>query len=340
MGQACSACIPESAARPHRPWISTQTLELIELRNNARRCSHYELELALNKRIKLGAKDDRRNWLNEQLENGDWSAIRKLRRVEARHPGRLQDLSGNLVESADRAETFAEYYEKVQWSCASSDESSMPTILQSQQGSSVNVSVGNFSKKELRTVLQKLGKGKACGPDGVPAEMWIALADDDGALQHLMTLCQKAWAVKCIPESWSSATVVALFKSGSTALPQNYRPISLLSVGYKVLARLVLNRLRASDVEEKLPAGLVEGFRQSPSSRNVACFAGVWGAGRVCRNGCSHIPQKDVLCQRWWVHIFCAWPGYRHSTRLPSVTIPFHHCAYCHFRTGGQSLDE
>jgi hypothetical protein len=46
--------------------------------------------------------------------------------------------------------------------------------------------------------------------------------------------------------------VTAIFKKGDESLTQNYRPISLLSVSYKVVASLILNRMSTGRVEEKL----------------------------------------------------------------------------------------
>ena len=184
----------------------------------------------------------------------------------------MQDLSGNLVESTSRAETFAEYYEKVQWVDVSAGQGPQPIPSQQPRDPTLPVSAESFTLKELRALLKKLGQGRACGPDWIPAELWIAFADDDGALQHLLLLCSKAWNCKCIPESWSSATVVALFKSGSTALPQNYRHISLLSVGYNFMARLILNHLRSSGVKDNLRSSQF-GFRDGRSTSHAIFLA-------------------------------------------------------------------
>ena len=43
-----------------------------------------------------------------------------------------------------------------------------------------------------------------------------------------------------------------MFKKGDTALPENYRPISLLPVGYKVLAALIHQRLLDGGADEKI----------------------------------------------------------------------------------------
>ena len=43
-----------------------------------------------------------------------------------------------------------------------------------------------------------------------------------------------------------------LFKKGDNSLPENYRPISLLPIGYKVLAALIHQRLLDGGVDEKI----------------------------------------------------------------------------------------
>ena len=49
---------------------------------------------------------------------------------------------------------------------------------------------------------------------------------------------------------WHDARVVAIFKKGDTSLPANYRPISLLSAGYKLYASILLQRLKRRGPEQ------------------------------------------------------------------------------------------
>ena len=76
--------------------------------------------------------------------------------------------------------------------------------------------------------------------------------DDTCALQELLELCRRCWDEKSIPQSWRCASVVLLFKKGDASLPQNYRPISLLAVGYKVLAALLHQRLLLGGAEDRM----------------------------------------------------------------------------------------
>ena len=48
--------------------------------------------------------------------------------------------------------------------------------------------------------------------------------------------------------------MILLFKKGDSTLPSNYRPISLLPVGYKVVAALIHQRLIAGGVDDKISA--------------------------------------------------------------------------------------
>ena len=46
--------------------------------------------------------------------------------------------------------------------------------------------------------------------------------------------------------------MIPIFKKGDVADPNNYRPISLLAVGYKVLAAVMLARLKEAGAEDRV----------------------------------------------------------------------------------------
>ena len=103
-------------------------------------------------------------------------------------------------------------------------------------------------------------------------DFWAALAQHDDALQIVLHLCNEVWRTQVLPTAWKHATVVTPFKKGNTALPENYRPISLLSVAYKVLASLILTRLRQSGVEQRLRSTQF-GFRAKRSTAQAVFIA-------------------------------------------------------------------
>ena len=67
-----------------------------------------------------------------------------------------------------------------------------------------------------------------------------------------MHLFDCIWSQKQVPDSWHLARVSAIFKKGDQSLCSNFRPISLLSAGYKLFALVLLNRLRACNVDKYL----------------------------------------------------------------------------------------
>eukprot|EP00959_Pyramimonas_sp_CCMP1952_P421648 8833176-Pyramimonas_sp.AAC.1 len=60
------------------------------------------------------------------------------------------------------------------------------------------------------------------------------------------------WLEGKTPQAWHQAMVTAIYKKGNVELPENYRPISLLSLGCKIFAALAKKRLLDAGVEQRL----------------------------------------------------------------------------------------
>ena len=94
---------------------------------------------------------------------------------------------------------------------------------------------------EVKVVLQKIKAEAATGPDGIPAVILIncaeALAPSLSAFYNF-TLSKGKY-----PKGWKHAHVIPIFKSGSRANIENYRPISLTSLVSKCIERIVCNHL-------------------------------------------------------------------------------------------------
>jgi len=65
-------------------------------------------------------------------------------------------------------------------------------------------------------------------------------------------LCRRCWTEKSIPSEWHRSRVAALFKKGDEAQCGNYRPISLLCIGFKILGYILLARLVEAGSDERL----------------------------------------------------------------------------------------
>ena len=104
---------------------------------------------------------------------------------------------------------------------------------------------------EVRDVLQTLGKGKACADDGLLTEMLAAC--DDNFLKPVAEIFTSIMEGSLpVPRSWLLGKIILLYKKGDATLPQNYRPITILPVLYKVFPKMLFRRIRIL-LESQLP---------------------------------------------------------------------------------------
>ncbi len=73
--------------------------------------------------------------------------------------------------------------------------------------------------------------------------------DDEHAKGWVIDLFNQRWANKLIPTDWHVSRIIALFKKGDIGDCNNYRPISLIVVTFKLLAHILLQRLKSGDAE-------------------------------------------------------------------------------------------
>ena len=289
MGEAAKV-LPQLEVSAKRPWISSKTLALIERRNGARRAGLQQQCSDLSKQVKYSAKEDRRKWLDDNLAKGGWQAIRRLRAGRSQKPGRLRDKEGNLVSSERRAETLADYLEHVQWQIMFAQEA--PSSCKSL-GPELPIRTDLFKIWDLQKVVKRMKSGKSTGGDQIHAEFWKVLAGHDGAMEELLSLCNMCWSDKSMPEAWKHSTVVTLFKKGDTSLPSNYRPISLLCVAYKVIASLLLDRLKAGGTERRIHQSQY-GFRPGRGTTDALFLARrIIDAANEDRDGALYVLLLD-----------------------------------------------
>ena len=222
---------------------------MIDSRARARQDRNLEQERALNPQIKKSVKKDRDIWLTGMLQTGEWDQIKALRRGTKHKQGRLKDIRGQLVSSEDRAETLAEYLEKVQWTVRPLE----PPLSDELLGPELPVSRLDISEEEVVEAASQLKIGKASGNDHIPPELWKQICvKGTKACQWAVELCQKCWSQGSVPEKWDEARVAMIFKKGDVADCGNYRPISLLQIGYKIFALVLLRRLKAAGAETRI----------------------------------------------------------------------------------------
>ena len=88
--------------------------------------------------------------------------------------------------------------------------------------------------------LEKIKKGKACGPDGVPGEVFT---NCEAAAWELYRILKMIWTKEYVPPELIRASFVMLFKNkGGVNDPTKYRCIGLLPHAYKILSLVLINK--------------------------------------------------------------------------------------------------
>ena len=103
-----------------------------------------------------------------------------------------------------------------------------------------NIETGPFTKQEFEKAKSSLKTGKACGPDGIPPEVFRLCDFDD----LLLEFCNDTLLKRDKPEQWSTLYLIPVPKSGDLSLTENYRGIALTCVIMKLYNKMLLNRIR------------------------------------------------------------------------------------------------
>ena len=75
----------------------------------------YPEELRLNRIIRASAKHDKGIFLQEELIDGNWGVVKRLRQGSRKKHLNMKDMAGNFVDTSDRSDTMAKYFSDVQW---------------------------------------------------------------------------------------------------------------------------------------------------------------------------------------------------------------------------------
>ena len=86
---------------------------------------------------------------------------------------------------------------------------------------------------EVKWALGSITTNKASGCDGIPAERFQILKDDD-AVKVLHSIYQQIWKTQHWPRDWKRSVFIPIPKKGS-----NYHTIALISHASKVMLKIL-----------------------------------------------------------------------------------------------------
>ena len=92
-------------------------------------------------------------------------------------------------------------------------------------------------EQEVKWSLGSITTNKACGGDGIPADLFQILKDD--AVKELHSICQQIWETQQCPQDWKRSVFIAIPKRGNAQECSNYCTIALISHTSKVMFKIL-----------------------------------------------------------------------------------------------------
>ena len=120
------------------------------------------------------------------------------------------------------------------------------------------------TKNEITHALRELQNRRAGGCDGIPPELYKE--GGEALIDMLKSLLDDIWDSEQIPDEWRTSVLLPFHKKGDTQICSNYRGISLLCIGFKLLETILLARLR--EAYEPAARDNQAGFREKRGCRD------------------------------------------------------------------------
>ena len=129
------------------------------------------------------------------------------------------------------------------------------------------ITIGN---DEIISLIRNINPNKASGSDGISGKMLILY--DDSVILPLKIIFKNILLTYIYPGIWKSANVTPIFKKGDKQLITNYRPISLLPIGGKILEKIIFNNLYSYLYANNLITKNQSGFCPGDSTTNQLLY--------------------------------------------------------------------
>lgn len=125
---------------------------------------------------------------------------------------------------------------------------------------------------EMLTTLKQIKNNKAESIDNIPQELYkLILKDPRGKTpmtKQILKAINEVYRTGDIPLEWNDSFIVAIFKSGNAADPDNYRGITIINTLQKILCKILVNRINNLNITKKFITKAQSGF-----TRKEECVA-------------------------------------------------------------------
>ena len=136
-----------------------------------------------------------------------------------------EQLNGNKMDNLEEMDRFLEKFNLLR--------------LKHEEIEMVN---NPITSTEIKAMIKNLPRSKSPGPDGFAGELCQTFQEE--LMPVLLKLFQKNSEEGTLPNSFYEATITLIPKPvKDNTKKENYRPISLMNIGTKILNKLLANRI-------------------------------------------------------------------------------------------------
>ena len=115
-----------------------------------------------------------------------------------------------------------------------------------------------INKSDVITQIKQMKDGKAPGPDGVKAEVYKILLEDDDLIETISVSLNKCLETTNIPNNWKTSNTILIEKKNKPTV-DDLRPIALTNVLYKIfmgiLKKIIEKHIKTNDSVNEMQMG-------------------------------------------------------------------------------------
>ena len=197
-----------------------------------------------------------------------WRTINKLigRSNDTTYPPILNpDTNEMITDSQEKANIFNNWF----LSCNNLDTSNvyLPTPPTEPD---IRLSNIKITEQEVYDQLQTINTAKACGCDGISAQMLNKAGDSIvKPLTKLLNICIET---NKFPSMWKKANVIPIYKKDDKENVGNYRPVSILPSLSKIFERIIFKNMFNFIQDNNLLTKHQSGFKPNDSTVNQLAY--------------------------------------------------------------------
>lgn len=289
--KATNATIPMNTHRIATFTVSEATKRLIQLKHQMYRRwkktveqedkqRYYNYKLLLTNSL----RNDRRSYFKQLMSSlcqkqmysdAVWLTVRKFhnKRIKQTYSGVMQYKNTMATTNVEKADLFAEYFEKEVYFEAEDVEpyhsyiTHKTSIVKQNMHNQIGQATWNeITPAEVKTHIKQL-RNSSTGQDNVHNRCLKNYTEL--LVKHLTRLFNQILVQGHIPKTWKQANIILLLKPNKDKQsPSSYRPISLLSCLGKLLEKIIKSRLMLEVERRQLLPQHQAGFRSKKSTIN------------------------------------------------------------------------